>query len=72
MIWKCRGKYTNPVLSDKTIIHGHSPVSESFCQQSIKDNNQVINIDTGCVYTDSFGYEHLSAIELYSGKLFSI
>lgn len=72
MIWTCRGKYTNPILSDKTIIHGHSPIPESFCQQSILDNNQVINIDTGCVYSDTFGYGRLSAIELYSGKLFSI
>jgi hypothetical protein len=41
MIWTCRGKYTNPILSDKTIIHGHSPIPESFCKRSIQENAEL-------------------------------
>jgi serine/threonine protein phosphatase 1 len=71
MIWTRIEEYTNPVFKDKIIIHGHSPVTESFCRQAIQDHKKVINIDTGCVYADNVGYGHLSAIELYSMKLFS-
>jgi serine/threonine protein phosphatase 1 len=71
MIWTRREEYTNPLLIDKIIIHGHSPVTEIFCRQSILENRQVINIDTGCVYSDEVGYGRLSAIELYSKELFS-
>ena len=72
MIWTCRGKYSNPILRDKTIIHGHSPIPESSCKRRIQENNPVINIDTGCVYSDNVGYGLLSAIELNSMKLFSV
>ena len=72
MIWTCRKKYSNPILRDKIIIHGHSPISESSCKKRIQENDPVINIDTGCVYSDKIGYGSLSAIELYSEKLLSI
>jgi serine/threonine protein phosphatase 1 len=72
MIWARREKYTNPVFKDKIIIHGHSPITESLCRQSIKDNKNVINIDTGCVYTDEPGYGRLSSIELHSMMLISV
>ena len=72
MIWAIREYYQNPLLKDKIIIHGHSPIPESLCQQIIRDNNHVINIDTGCVYSNEVGYGRLSAIEIYSWKLFSI
>jgi serine/threonine protein phosphatase 1 len=71
MIWTRREEYTNPLFKDKIIIHGHSPVTEILCRQSILENRQVINIDTGCVYSDEVGYGRLSAIELYSMELFS-
>ena len=71
MIWSRREKYKNPILKNKIIIHGHSPISELSCKQNIQANNQVINIDTGCVYPDKVGYGRLSAIELYSRELIS-
>ena len=71
MIWARREKYTNPVFKDKIIIHGHTPVTESFCRHSILDNRRVINIDTGCIYAGNAGYGYLSALELNSMKLFS-
>ncbi|MFC2118241.1 metallophosphoesterase family protein [Bacteroidota bacterium] len=72
MIWVCREKYKHPFLKDKTIIHGHSPISESFCNENLQAKNQVINIDTGCVYAEKVNYGKLTAIELYSKVLFSI
>jgi serine/threonine protein phosphatase 1 len=72
MIWSRREEYVNPVLRDKIIIHGHTPVTELSCKQDIQNNNQVINIDTGCVYADIEGYGRLSAFELYSGELISV
>ena len=72
MIWSRREKYTNPILRDKIIIHGHTPVPVSSCKQDIQNNNQVINIDTGCVYADIAGYGRLTAFELYSRELISV
>jgi serine/threonine protein phosphatase 1 len=72
MVWKSRNTYLNPLLSDKTIIHGHRPITVDFCKKQIEEKQQVINIDTGCVYKEKIGYGKLTAIELYSKKLFSI
>lgn len=72
MFWTRREKYTNPVLRDKMIIHGHTPVTEAFCRKIVLANHQVINIDTGCVYSNVIGYGRLTAIELYSRELFSV
>jgi Calcineurin-like phosphoesterase len=72
MIWSRREKYTNPVFKDKIIIHGHTPVPELNCRQDIQNHNRVINIDTGCVYSEVAGYGCLSAFEMYSRELFSV
>ena len=72
MIWTRREKYKNPVFKDKVIVHGHSPVPESVCKQRLMEKDQVLNLDTGCVYTDREGYGRLSAIELYSMQLHSV
>jgi serine/threonine protein phosphatase 1 len=72
MIWSRREKYANPVLSDKIIIHGHTPIPQMICKQEIQNDNHVINIDTGCVYADIEGYGCLSAFEIYSRKLISV
>ncbi len=72
MLWARREKYTNSVLVDKIIVHGHSPIPLSVCKQLIHDNSRVINTDTGCVYADKVGYGVLSAIELHSMKLYSV
>ena len=72
MIWSRREEYTNPVLKNKIIIHGHTPVPEQICRQEIQDKNRVINIDTGCIYDDIEGYGRLSAYNPYSGELLSV
>ncbi|MFY9153676.1 MAG: metallophosphoesterase family protein [Prolixibacteraceae bacterium] len=72
MLWSRSEKYSNPVFKDKIIIHGHTPITENLCKRTVQQNNQVINIDTGCVYSGLPGYGKLTAIELYSGELFSV
>jgi len=72
MIWSRSENYSNPVLTDKIIIHGHTPIPELTCRQEIQNKNRVINIDTGCVYSDIEGYGRLSAYNPYSGELLSV
>ena len=72
MLWSREEKYSNPVFHDKIIIHGHTPIPVSSCREGLLYRNRVINIDTGCVYDDLGGYGHLSAIELFTRKLFSV
>lgn len=72
MAWESQIEYFNPLLTEKTIIHGHRPITNEYCKQQINENKQVINIDTGCVYKEKVGYGKLTAIELYSKKLFSV
>jgi serine/threonine protein phosphatase 1 len=72
MLWSRNTFYTHPLLKDKTIIHGHTPITVTQCQQLVTTRNQTINIDTGCVYSDIEGYGRLTALELYSYDLFSV
>lgn len=53
MLWKSREIYSNPLLKDRTIIHGHSPVSLNITLNQIANNSKVVNIDGGCVYSNA-------------------
>ena len=72
MIWRCRREYNHPQLRNKSIVHGHCIVPVNECRKRVAHNPKVIDIDTGCVYTNFPGYGHLTAIELYSMELFSV
>jgi serine/threonine protein phosphatase 1 len=72
MIWESRHSYLNPVLSDKTVIHGHRPKTISYVRKLIAEKSKVIPIDTGCVYGITSGYGNLSALEVNSMTLFSV
>ena len=72
MIWECRLSYHNPMLSGKTIIHGHRPKTVSYVKRLIAEKSNVIPIDTGCVYGKEDGYGVLSALEVNSMALFSV
>ena len=63
MLWKCKETYTNPLLSDKTIVHGHNPVKFAICEERVLAKHRVINIDTGSVYKDNEGYGRLTAYD---------
>jgi serine/threonine protein phosphatase 1 len=72
MIWSRRETYLNPVFNEKIIIHGHTPIPFSLCEQAVRPESRVINVDTGCVYDDLGGYGHLTAIELLKMQLFRV
>lgn len=69
MLWKCQETYTNPLLSDKIIFHGHNPVSVANCEESVLSKHRVINIDTGCVYSDYEGYGRLTAYDFNNQRI---
>jgi serine/threonine protein phosphatase 1 len=71
MIWESSLSYNNPILSGKTIIHGHRPKTVSYVKRLISEKSTVIPIDTGCVYDKVEGYGNLSALEIQSMTLFS-
>ncbi|MCD4732092.1 MAG: serine/threonine protein phosphatase [Bacteroidales bacterium] len=70
MIWQCREKYLNPALIDKIIIHGHCLVTVANCKKRVQANHQVIDLDTGCVFSDMVGYGSLTALELNTMQLY--
>jgi serine/threonine protein phosphatase 1 len=70
MIWERKESYRHPLLKDKTIVHGHNPVPVTICKESLQSNNKVINLDTGCVYSNYPGYGRLAALELYTKCLY--
>ncbi|HEX7494440.1 MAG TPA: metallophosphoesterase [Bacteroidales bacterium] len=72
MIWESSLSYDNPLLSGKTIIHGHRPKTVSYVKRLIADKSNVIPIDTGCVYGKEVGFGVLSALEVNSMTLFSV
>jgi len=72
MIWECRPSYRNPLLTGKTIIHGHRPKTIEYVKKLILEKSPVIPIDTGCVYEKELNYGYLSALEVNSMKLISI
>jgi len=72
MLWSRTNKYNNPVLSNKTIIHGHSPISVETCEKMVSSNSGIINLDTGCVYKEKQGYGKLTALDIHNGVLFSV
>lgn len=72
MLWHSSIKYTNALLKDKVIIHGHRPQQVASLANSIVCDRRVINVDTGCVYTDSEGYGKLTAIELNTFAIMSV
>ena len=69
MLWKCKESYTNPLFINKTIIHGHNPISDSTCKDRIQSNLDVVNIDTGCVYKDKDGFGRLTAYDCNTRRM---
>lgn len=72
MLWERRFEYNSPVFDGKTIIHGHRPHSLTELSEQLKHKPSIINIDTGCVYGKDYGLGDLTAIDLYSMKLYSV
>ncbi len=72
MVWECSPHYINPLLREKTIIHGHRAKTIGFVKKLINEKSSVIPIDTGCVYEKEMGYGNLSALEINTMNLISV
>ncbi len=72
MIWVCKKTYENSSLINKIVIHGHRPIPVDVCKEIVLTSKNVINIDTGCVYSNTTGYGTLTAIELNTRSLYFV
>lgn len=72
MLWSSQKSYQHHLFADKTIVHGHKPLTVSQCAKQLSGQIQVINIDTACVIKGKSGYGQLTAIELHSKQLYSV
>jgi serine/threonine protein phosphatase 1 len=72
MLWESQTRYSNPILASKTVVHGHRPLPLDACIKQILQKNLVINIDTGCCYSDKTGFGKLTALEVFSKTILSI
>ncbi len=72
MVWESRLSYKNPVLTGKTIIHGHRPKRLDFVERQIREKSRLIPIDTGCVYGPELGYGFLSALDVNNMRLLPV
>lgn len=69
ILWNCQETYTNPLLINKTIVHGHCLISVSKCENRIASKLNAINIDTGCVFKNRDGYGVLTALDCYANRI---
>lgn len=69
MLWKCKESYTNLLLANKTIVHGHNPISISKSEERVLSKLDVINIDTGCVYGDKEGFGRLTSYDCNNQRI---
>lgn len=72
MVWESRLSYSNPVFNNKTIVHGHRPKQIEYTKKLVKENSQVIPIDTGCVYGREMNYGYLTALEVNSMEIITL
>ncbi|MBU8893886.1 MAG: metallophosphoesterase, partial [Bacteroidales bacterium] len=73
MLWTRKEQYNPEVTRGKKIIHGHSPIAlENLKRKLTTNTTDVINIDTGCVYTHYKGLGYLTAINPDTLKIISI
>lgn len=73
MLWYCKESYSNPLLINKIIIHGHCPISISKCKDRVRSEHSTINIDTACVYRSIKGHDSgLTAYECNTKRIYSV
>jgi serine/threonine protein phosphatase 1 len=69
MLW-IRNTFVLPEkIGNRTMIHGHTPVSAAEIRQAVESNSKDIDLDGGCVYTGIEGLGNLCALELNSLRL---
>lgn len=71
MLWARNDVIIPEKYSEKKIIHGHTPqLSELINIKINNENSNVINLDSGCVYTKIPGYGVLTAFDMDSRTIF--
>ena len=57
-------------LSNRTIIHGHTPINEARIRKRTNNHRQAIGIDNGCFVNVKEGMGQLCALDLTNWKLY--
>lgn len=65
-LWSRSETYTAPCFKNKTIIHGHTPISINELKIRLNNFDKILNIDTGCVYNFHSEFGYLTALEIPS------
>ena len=58
-------------LSNKRLLHGHTPVALSIIKQRIATKELSLNLDAGCAYYKNTGLGNLTALDLDTMILFN-
>lgn len=72
MLWSRKEEYNKAFIKEHIVLHGHTPIPVEKLRSNLKSGHNVINIDTGCVYTHRAELGNLTAICLDSFTLFSV
>ncbi len=73
MVWTREEKYNIQKAKNKKIIHGHSPLYYNQLKNQTLDNHlNIINIDTGCVFTHIPNLGYLTALNMDNMEFISI
>ena len=74
MLWIRNMKVDKKRISNKIIIHGHTPTPLQVAKKNLALIQKAgsMNIDTGCVMKDYYGYGYLSALEVGTMQLYSV
>ena len=71
MIWSRTMEYEAGIIKNKTIIHGHTPITIDRIMKIVPyQSNKTLNIDSGCVYKNYPGLGVLTAIDLDNRHLY--
>lgn len=69
MLWERDFDSCQPVLGQKILVHGHTPMPLEYIKQQ---SGNCINIDGGCVYKNHIGLGNLVAISLPDRQFFTV
>jgi len=70
LLWESSRQYVHPLLKDKIVVHGHRLVSTTECDRRIHEQQQVLDLDTGCVFSYMRECGRLTALEIGTNRIF--
>lgn len=71
MLWIRSFDYHKKKLKNKTVIHGHVPVTLGSIEKTLRREKSVVNLDNGCVKAAEAGYGRLVCLNIDSRELIS-